>query len=134
MTTTPYGHPVTARAFKSAWFSRAANKARISDSELCEAFHQVLKGQAENLGGGVFKKRLNDNMHRSIILAKGGAHWIYEFLFSKQDRSNITQEELESFRSLAKTYGSCSTAQIEHLLHTKILLEICHGDQIKIQK
>jgi hypothetical protein len=24
------------------------------------------------LGEGVYKKRLNDNMHRSIILAKGG--------------------------------------------------------------
>jgi len=30
-----------------------------------------MEGQAEDLGEGVFKKRLNKNMHRSIVLAKG---------------------------------------------------------------
>ncbi len=30
-------------------------------------------GQADDLGGCVFKKRLNDNLHRSIILAKSYA-------------------------------------------------------------
>jgi len=63
-----------ARAFKTAWFAKAARKARIKDDQLCEAFREVLKGQADDLGGGVFKKRLNKNMHRSIILAKGGRH------------------------------------------------------------
>jgi hypothetical protein len=60
----------TARAFKTAWFTKAARKARIEDDELCEAIEEVRKGQADDLGGGVFKKRLNKNMHRSIILAK----------------------------------------------------------------
>ena len=47
------------------------------------AISQMLNGQADNLGGCVFKKRLNDNMHRSIILAKGGCFWVYEYLFAK---------------------------------------------------
>ena len=60
------------RVFKTAWFTRAARKARIGDGELCVAIQQVMAGQADDLGGGVFKKRLNDNLHRSIIVAKGG--------------------------------------------------------------
>ncbi len=60
------------RAFKTSWFAKVAKKARIKDSELCEAIRQVMDGQAVDLGGGVFKKRLNDNKHRSLILAKGG--------------------------------------------------------------
>ena len=64
------------RAFKTAWFSKEARKAGIGDAELCMALKQVALGQADDLGGGVFKKRLNDNMHRSIILAKGGRYWI----------------------------------------------------------
>ena len=50
-------------------------------------------GQCDDLGGGVFKKRLNKNMHRSIILAKGRRYWIYEYLFAKKDRANIEDDD-----------------------------------------
>jgi hypothetical protein len=49
----------TLRVFKTRWFSKAAQKALIEDDELCKAIAEVMKGQADNLGGGVFKKRLN---------------------------------------------------------------------------
>ncbi len=62
------------RAFKTAWFAKAAKKARIRDSELCMALRETQAGQADDLGGGVFKKRLNDNMHRALILAKGSRY------------------------------------------------------------
>ncbi|MQX98883.1 hypothetical protein FB004_103293 [Sinorhizobium medicae] len=42
------------RTFKTAWFSKAARKARISDKALCKAIEQVARGQADDLGGGVF--------------------------------------------------------------------------------
>lgn len=122
------GEP-TARAFKTGWFAKAARKVRIKDDELCEAFQDVLRGQADDLGGGVFKKRLNKNMHRSIILAKGGRYWIYQYLFAKKDRSNIEDDELEDFRTLAKSYAVLSEEQIVRLLDEKDLVEICHGDE-----
>ena len=71
------------RVFKTARFSKDARKAKIKDAMLCAAIAQVMAGQADDLGGGVFKKRLNDNLHRSIILAKGAKYWIYEFLYAK---------------------------------------------------
>lgn len=117
--------PKQARVFKTTWFSRAAKKARLSDTVLCAAIKQVMQGQADDLGGGVFKKRLNDNQHRSIILAKGGRHWVYEYLFAKKDRANIADDELASFRVLAKAYAGLSEAQIEQLLKNQDLLEMC---------
>jgi hypothetical protein len=84
---------------------KAARKARTSDAALCKAIAQVAQGQADDLGGGVFKKRLNDNRHRSIILARSGAFWVYEYLFAKQDRANIDDNELVAFRKLAKAYA-----------------------------
>jgi hypothetical protein len=69
---------------------KAARKARIKDDELCEANEEVRKGQADDLGGGVFKKRLNKNMHRIIILAKGGRYWIYEFFIAKRTMPTST--------------------------------------------
>ncbi len=119
----------TVRAFKTAWFAKAARKDRIKDEELCEAIQEIMKGQADDMGGGVFKKRLNKNMHRSIILAKGGRYWIYEYLFAKKDRANIEDHELEDFRILAKGYAALSEKQIAQLLEDKDLTEICHGDK-----
>ncbi len=47
--------PLT-RAFKTAWFTKAARKARIGDPALIAAIREVMQGQADDLGGGVFKK------------------------------------------------------------------------------
>ena len=119
---------LSARVFKTAWFAKAARKARINDAELRVAIREARQGQADDLGGGVFKKRLNDNMHRSIILAKGGRYWVYEYLFAKKDRDNIADDELAAFRLLAKAYGGLTDKQVELLLQDKDLIEICHDD------
>lgn len=42
------------RIYKTGWFTKAARKAHISDSELREAIRQVAKGKADHLGGDVF--------------------------------------------------------------------------------
>jgi hypothetical protein len=116
----------TARTFKTAWFAKAARKALIDDAELCRAIAEVRKGQADDLGGGVFKKRLDKNRHRSLILAKGGVHWVYEYLFAKKDRDNIDDKELVGFRRLAKTYEGLDDQQIDRLLKGGDFTEICH--------
>lgn len=114
-----------ARTFKSAGFSRAARKAGITDAELCKAIAQVMAGQADDLGGGVFKKRLHANDYRSIIVAKARDYWVYEYLFAKKDRANIDAAELNGFRQLAKAYAGLTAAQVEALLADKDWMEIC---------
>lgn len=116
----------TVRTFKTAWFAKAARKALIKDDELCEAIQEVMKGQADDLGGGVFKKRLDKNRHRSIILAKGRRHWVYTYLFAKKDRANIDDPELKAFRQLAELYDRKTDDEIERELTAKELVEICN--------
>ena len=117
------------RVFKTEWFAKVARKAHIGDEDLCFAISQVMRGLADDLGGGVFKKRLNDNRHRSIILAKGGRFWVYEYLFAKQDRDNIDDDELVAFRSLAAIYGKLTDQEIENLIASRKFLEICNDCQ-----
>jgi hypothetical protein len=124
----PKKSTIKVRVFKTAWFAKETRKAKISDVDLCRAMQQVIQGQADDLGGGVFKKRLNDNMHRSIILAKAGKHWIYAYLFAKKDRENITSNELTAFKKLAKDYASAGEDMLAALLEENELLEICHDD------
>jgi len=118
------GMPMSPRLFKTKRFAMQAAKAWIGDDELREAFTEMLNGQADNLGGGVWKKRLNANRHRSIVLAKGGRHWIYQFLYAKKDQANISQAELIGFRKMAKTYERLTAMQVQCLLDTKEFMEI----------
>jgi hypothetical protein len=85
------------RTFKTAWFARAARKAHIKDSELCEAIEEVMKGQAVDLGGGVFKKRLNRNQHRSIILARGGGNGFTNICSRKRIAPTLTSPSWKIF-------------------------------------
>lgn len=89
-------------------------------------------GQAEYLGGGVFKKRLNTSLHRSIILAQGRRYWIYEYLFAKQDRANVDGAELAGFRLLAKSYSALTERQVAQLIGDHFFVEICHDNQSQV--
>ena len=89
------------------------------------AIQQVMAGQADDLGGGVFKKRLNDNMHRSIIVAKGGRYWVHAFLFAKRDRANISPDELVALRKLAAAYVQMTASEVNTGLRNGDLLEVC---------
>lgn len=115
------------RVFKTALFAKSARKDGITDKDLCVAIEEVMKGQYDaDLGGGVYKKRLNKNMHRSIILAKAGKRWVYEYLFAKNERANIDDDEEQGYKMLAKSYAALTDTQLNQLIANKKLLEICN--------
>lgn len=114
------------RTFKTAAFSKAAKKARITDAQLCQAVEQTRLGQAVDLGGGVFKKRLGNNAFRSLILAKCGKRWVFEYLFAKSSRDNFSESELDDLKVLAKTYSALTEAQTSELINEGFFTEICH--------
>lgn len=120
------------RVFKTAWFSKAAKKAQIADDELYTAIQQVMLGQADDLSGGVFKKRLSKNRYRSIIVAKGGKHWVYVYLFAKKDRANIDDDELADFRAVAGLYARKTDSDIAKEMRLKELVEICYDEKTQI--
>ena len=83
-------------------------------------------GQADDLGGGVYKKRLGKNLYRSILIAKGRQFWVYEFLFAKKNLANISGPQLAGFRKLATVYATLTKDQIDRLILERDWLEICH--------
>lgn len=87
---------------------------------------EVMQGKADSLGGGVWKKRLNDNMDRSIIAAKGKKNWFFVYLFMKKDRENINKAEEAEFKKLANNYAALAPSAINALLKSNDLVEICH--------
>ncbi|WP_199638060.1 type II toxin-antitoxin system RelE/ParE family toxin [Serratia sp. PAMC26656] len=114
------------RAFKTKWFAKKASAHGIADIALCEAIQDIQRGLAIDLGGGVFKKRLNCNRERALVLAKSGDSWVYTFLFAKQDRAGISTAELQTFRKLAAQYDQLSVGTIATLIEQNEWVEICH--------
>ena len=114
------------RVFKTKWFSKAVKSLAIKDGELCLAIQAVILGKADDLGGGVYKRRLSQNRDRAIVLEKGGKHWFYTFLYAKRDRANINHSELAGFRELAKHYAALTNEKMMALIKNRELVEICH--------
>jgi hypothetical protein len=85
-----------------------------------------MEGKVDDLGAGVYKKRLNDNMHRSIVLSKSAQGWVYQYLFAKKDRANIDNSELQQFRNLAKAYATLTAPKLTQLIAGNAFLEMCH--------
>jgi hypothetical protein len=95
---------------------------------------QVMLGQADDLGGGVFKKRLGKNLYRSIVVAKGGRYWVFAYLFAKKDRANIEDKDLANLRAFAALFARKTDADIGMEMQLKELLEICHDEEAQIQE
>jgi hypothetical protein len=60
-------------------------------------------------------------------LGAGWNFWIYEFLFSKQNKANLEDFELKSFRNLAKVYQAMSDEGLALEVGDGSLIEICVG-------
>ncbi len=115
------------KVFKTVWFNKHAGKVGIKDEELCEAAKELMQGLWDaDLGGNVYKKRLNENRHRSIVITKTDAYWIFTYLFSKADRENISKDELKAFKKLSKDYEILNDKMIDIQVANKDLLEICN--------
>lgn len=117
------------RAFKTLHFSKAAGKQGISDAELCQAVAELDQGKGDNLGGNVWKKRLKNNLSRSIVLTKSKSFWVFVHIFEKQDKDNIAVDELRGFKKLAKDFASGGIAGIEVATQNGSLKEIGHDSQ-----
>jgi len=115
------------RVFKTAWFTKKARAAGIPDGDLCKAARELDAGQGDDPGGNVWKKRLDKNTKRGIVVNKIGDFWVFVYLFAKSDRDNIDERELRDFKKLARDFGKTKIADLERMLALKELTEICNG-------
>lgn len=121
----PEPRPV-AKTFKTKAFARLARKDGLSDEDLCKAASELEAGKGDDLGGNVWKKRVDKNRARAIVATKPGAFWVFAYLFSKKDRENIDPDELAAFRKLAEHYGNAGIAGLEKLIADGSMVEICN--------
>jgi hypothetical protein len=121
------------RVFKTRYFARWMRKTELANSALCEAVAEMVQGLVDaDLGGGVVKKRVSlpgrgkSGGARTLLATNKGNRWFFVFGFEKNDRANISDQELEALQDLAQDLLARTGAQLNLAVQTKALEEICH--------
>ena len=121
------------RVFKTWHFARWMRKTELTNSSLCEAVAEMVRGLVDaDLGGGVVKKRValpgrgKSGGARTLLATNKGNRWFFVFGFEKNDRANIGDQELEALQDLAQDLLARTGAQLDLAVQDSALEEICH--------
>ncbi|MDO5623862.1 MAG: type II toxin-antitoxin system RelE/ParE family toxin [Pseudomonadota bacterium] len=120
------------RVFKTRYFQRWMRKTELTDPALCKAVKEMAAGLIDaDLGGGVVKKRVGlagrgkRGGARTLVATNKGKRWFFVFGFEKNDRANVSDEELEGLQAVAVDLLSRTGAQLDAAVADGMLQEIC---------
>jgi len=123
------------RIFKNKAFARFARKARMADSDLCDAIANATRGLIDaDLGGGVLKQRIarkgggKSGGFRTIILFRVGARAFFVHGFAKNEQDNIRDDELAAFKLLASQLMAYDDATLAKAIANGTLMEVMCND------
>lgn len=121
------------RVFKTRYFARWMRKTDLSNEALCYAVDEMIQGLIDaDLGGGVVKKRVGlsgrgkQGGARTLVATNKGNRWFFVYGFEKNDRANISDDELEALKDLAEQLLARTGKQLAEALNDGTLSEICH--------
>lgn len=124
------------RVFKTRHFSRWMRKTELTDRALCQAVEEMARGLIDaDLGGGIVKKRVGlagrgkRGGARTLVATNKGNRWFFVFGFEKNERANISDEELEALQDVAADLLARTARQLSEAIEDDSLQEICHDDQ-----
>ena len=93
-----------------------------------------------DLGGGLVKKRVGlpgrgkRGGARTLVATNRGNRWFFVFGFEKNERANISREELEALQDLAADLLARTPPQLEESIADGTLQEICHDRPTQSQE
>ncbi|HEY6464443.1 MAG TPA: type II toxin-antitoxin system RelE/ParE family toxin [Candidatus Acidoferrales bacterium] len=119
------------RIFKNKAFARFARKSNLTDRKLSEVIAVVEQGATDvDLGGGVIKQRIarkgqgKSGGFRTIILYKRGSLAFFVYGFAKNERADISPDDLDGFKELASILLAYSEKEITAALASGAIVEV----------
>lgn len=123
------------RLFKARTFARFAKREKIADAALRDAVLRAERGLIDaDLGGGVIKQRIarlgqgKSGGYRLLMAYRPRDRAVFVLGFAKSDRDNITSDELESLKRVAKLWFSFDAEEIDKALTEGVLVEVLYED------
>ena len=120
--------------WKTRTFSRWMRKIQLKDPALIAAIEEMARGLVDaDLGGNIYKKRIalpgrgKSGSTRTIIATNRDDRWFFLYGFEKNERDNITKDELDYLQDAAQVFLGDSDADLESAIVIGELLEVYHG-------
>jgi hypothetical protein len=125
------------RIFKTRWFSRFAKRELIDDKILCEAIERTEIGLIDaNLGSDVLKQRIGrkgqgrSKGYRVLVAYRVNNRAVFMYGFSKKERDNIDDDELESLKEIAAVWLNANDNELRRSLANGSLQEVNYEKKI----
>jgi hypothetical protein len=120
------------RVFKTRHFQRWMRKTELTDVILCKAVEEMIAGLIDaDLGGGVVKKRVGlagrgkRGGARTLVATNQEGRWFFMFGFEKNDRDNISDDDLAGLQTYAADLLARGETQLNEAVANGALQEIC---------
>ena len=117
--------------YRTKPFARFARRQRIADGALREAVKRARQGLVDaDLGGGVIKQRIarpgegRSGGFRVLIAYRRDVRSVFLYGFAKSERDNIGDDELETARTIAKSWLTAGSDQIARALADGVIDEV----------
>lgn len=122
--------------YKVRPFGKFARKHRIGDATLASAAKAVRAGLFDaDLGGGLYKQRVARNGggksggFRTLITHRASEHLFFVYGFPKNARDNITDDEEQALKEMARHLGWMGDADLALAIAAGVLEEVDDGDE-----
>jgi hypothetical protein len=124
------------KVFKIRPFARLARRAGIDDSALIQAALRAERGLIDaTLGRFLIKQRVSrphsgrSGGFRAVLFYRATDKAVFLYLFAKNQKANLTESELDTYRRLADILSAMSTADVTAALKTERWIEIGNEEQ-----
>jgi hypothetical protein len=123
------------KVLRTRTFTRWMRKTGLADDTLCRAVSEMMQGLVDgDLGGNLLKKRISLSGRgkrgggRTIVATNRCDRWFFLYGFEKNERANISKNEIKALRELAAQYLAFDDKQIEWAVRSGKLLEVYDED------
>lgn len=124
------------RLFKTKWFMRYARQERIDDHSLRDAIERAERGLVDaDLGGGIIKQRIartgqgRSGGFRLLIGYRSGNLAVFLYGFAKNERDNITADELATLREIGAAWIEANKDHLEKAIKDGVLTEVSYDNK-----
>lgn len=121
----------TVRVYATCEFTRLARKLGIDDQKLCDAANRAARGLVNaDLRAGLIKQRIarpgqgKSGGWRALAAFRPGHRCVFLYVFAKNERDNVEDDELAYWHKAAGAYLQMSAARIEDQIGNDELREV----------